>query len=410
MVFDSHAGEPHNEPNTAFLSLILMLGTFIIAFGLKLFRNCHYLGRTARRALGDFGVPIAIVLMTVLDILIPHVYTQKLNVPSGLSVTAPGRRGWVIEPLGEEGDFPVWAMFAAVIPALLLYLLLFMETHICELILMEKSSKKGGGLHLDIVILSMVNSLVGVFGGPWMCAATVRSVAHICALSVMSTNHAPGESAKIVDVHDQRLSGLFVAIMVGLSVLLAPVLQLIPYSVLFGIFVYMGFSTIFGGIQFFDRIWLFFMPVKYHPQVSYVRRVKTWKLHFFTATQIVGLAILFTVMSIPQVALFFPFFIVAMIPLRLSLKFMYTPRELDAVSSCMSSPLIFHLILYSFHFSWMDPTLDPCSRMMSLTFMSKLIVKEKREKDCILAIEETNSQEKMRNLGDGASTLCKHIK
>ena len=35
-----------NEPNTALLSFILMFGTFMIAYGLKIFRNSHYFGRT----------------------------------------------------------------------------------------------------------------------------------------------------------------------------------------------------------------------------------------------------------------------------------------------------------------------------------------------------------------------------
>lgn len=43
-------------------------------------------------------------------------------------------------------------------------------------------------------------------------------------------------------------------------------------AVLFGVFLYMGAASI-DGIQFFDRIKLFFMPVKHHPQASYVRKV-----------------------------------------------------------------------------------------------------------------------------------------
>ena len=34
------------EPNTALLSFILMFGTFLIAYGLKLVRNGKYMGRT----------------------------------------------------------------------------------------------------------------------------------------------------------------------------------------------------------------------------------------------------------------------------------------------------------------------------------------------------------------------------
>ncbi len=40
------------------------------------------------------------------------------------------------------------------------------------------------------------------------------------------------------------------------------------------------------GVQFFDRLTLFLMPVKYHPQVSYVKRVKTWRMVMFTLFQV----------------------------------------------------------------------------------------------------------------------------
>ena len=82
----------------------------------------------ARRALGDFGVPIAIITMVALDYLVPQTYTDKLQVPEGLSPSSPAERGWIISPDMTH----VWIMFAAVAPALLVYILLFMETHICE--------------------------------------------------------------------------------------------------------------------------------------------------------------------------------------------------------------------------------------------------------------------------------------
>ena len=68
-----------------------------------------------------------------------------------------------------------------------------------RLILMDKL-KKGRGVHWDIVLLSLLNSISGLFGGPWICAATVRAMSHLAALTVMSTTHAPGESPKIVEI------------------------------------------------------------------------------------------------------------------------------------------------------------------------------------------------------------------
>ena len=75
-----------------------------------------------------------------------------------------------------------------------------------RLIMLEKSKKKGGGLHWDIVLLCFLNTLGGFFGGPWICAATVRGVAHVGALTVMSTNHAPGEAPHIVEVKGMHYS------------------------------------------------------------------------------------------------------------------------------------------------------------------------------------------------------------
>ena len=75
-----------DQPNTALLSMFLMLGTFGIAYFLRIFRTSHYFGKTARKAMGDFGVPIAIVIMVLIDFSAKNTYTEKLSVPSGISV------------------------------------------------------------------------------------------------------------------------------------------------------------------------------------------------------------------------------------------------------------------------------------------------------------------------------------
>jgi HCO3- transporter family len=65
-------------------------------------------------------------------------------------------------------------------------------------------------------------------------------------------NHPPGESPHIVGVKEQRLSGFFVALLIGLSILAAPVLKMIPNSVLFGVFLYMGICSM-SGVHMFER-------------------------------------------------------------------------------------------------------------------------------------------------------------
>lgn len=173
-----------NQPNTALFCTMLTLGTFTVAYFLRIFRNSQFLGRNARRALGDFGVPIAIAIFVGLDFLVPAVYTEKLSVPEGLSPSDPTRRGWLISLQIEQK----WLPFAAGIPAILVYILAFMETHISELIVdkPERGLKKGSGLHWDIVLLCFLNAFCGMFGMPWHCAATVRSVTHVSAVTIMS--------------------------------------------------------------------------------------------------------------------------------------------------------------------------------------------------------------------------------
>ncbi|XP_049819810.1 band 3 anion transport protein isoform X3 [Aethina tumida] len=322
---------PVNQPNTALFCTILTLGTFIIAYYLKMFRNSKFLGRSARRALGDFGVPIAIVFMVFVDYMTPAVFTEKLNVPQGMSPTEPDKREWFISPEGRYQPVPTWVIFASAVPALLVYILLFMETHITELIIdkKERKLKKGSGFHVDIVLLCFINLLSGFLGMPWMCAATVRSITHVSALTVMSTTHAPGEKPYLVEVKEQRLSAFLVALLIGLSVLMSPLLRLVPMAVLFGVFLYMGVASI-DGIQFFDRIKLLFMPVKHHPNTMYVRRVKTVKMHLFTFVQLMCLVVLWIVKS-TKASLAFPFFLILMVPLRAQLKHVFSQTELRAL-------------------------------------------------------------------------------
>lgn len=85
------------------------------------------------------------------------------------------------------------------------------------------------------------------------------------------------------------------------------------------------------GISLY-RLRLFFMPVKHHPQVPFVRRVPSWKMHVFTLVQVLALAVLWAVKS-SQFSLAFPFFLIMMVPIRKQLERLYTPLELRAVSN-----------------------------------------------------------------------------
>uniref|UniRef100_A0AAR2LQN4 Anion exchange protein n=1 Tax=Pygocentrus nattereri TaxID=42514 RepID=A0AAR2LQN4_PYGNA len=345
--FSSSADTPGkvlNQPNTALLSLVLMSGTFFIAFYLRKFKNSAFFPGSLRRVIGDFGVPIAIFIMVLVDYSIKDTFTQKLSVPDGFSVTSPDKRGWVIHPLGSDGQFPIWMMAASILPALLVFILIFMETQITTLIVSKKERMllKGSGFHLDLLIIVAVGGMSALFGLPWLAAATVRSVTHTNALTVMSKAVAPGDKPRIQEVKEQRVTGLLVAVLVGLSIVIGDVLRQIPIAVLFGIFLYMGVMSL-NGIQLTERMMLLLMPPKYHPDHTYVRKVRTLRMHLFTVVQMVCLAVLWAVMT-TVASLAFPFLLILTVPLRkFLLPRIFNHRELQ----CVSFPLV-HCLRQSF--------------------------------------------------------------
>ncbi|XP_063072664.1 solute carrier family 4 member 1b (Diego blood group) [Engraulis encrasicolus] len=300
-------------PNTALLSMCLMLGCFSMAYYLRMFKNGTFLPGKVRRLMGDFGVPIAIFLMIVIDLNIKDTYTQKLVVPKGLQVSNPEMRGWLINPFGEHKSFPVWMMFASVVPAMLVFILIFLESQITTLIISKPERKmvKGSGFHFDLLLLVTMGGLSAIFGVPWLSAATVRSVTHANALTVTTKGPKP----VIEKVLEQRISGVLVALLVGLSILMEPILKTIPMTALFGIFLYMGVTSL-SGIQLWDRMLLLLIPKKYHPNEPYATVVKTNRMHLFTIIQIVCLALLWIVKSSP-ISLALPFILILTIPLRM---------------------------------------------------------------------------------------------
>ncbi|XP_077020291.1 band 3 anion transport protein isoform X1 [Tamandua tetradactyla] len=341
--YDSNMLKPQPPlPNTALLSLVLMAGTFFFAIMLRKFKNSSYFPGKLRRVIGDFGVPISILIMVLVNTFIKDTYVQKLSVPKGFTVTNSSARGWVIHPLGLYKDFPIWMMFASALPALLVFILIFLESQITTLIVSKPERKmvKGSGFHLDLLLVVGMGGLAALFGMPWLSATTVRSVTHANALTVMGKASTPGAAAQIQEVKEQRISGLLVSVLVGLSILMEPILARIPTAVLFGIFLYMGVTSL-SGIQLFDRILLLFKPPKYHPDVPYVKRVRTWRMHLFTGIQLICLAVLWAV-KITKASLTLPFILILTVPLRrFLLPLIFQSLELQCLDAEDDSQLTF---------------------------------------------------------------------
>nr|XP_031528304.1 anion exchange protein 4 isoform X5 [Vicugna pacos] len=280
-------------PDIAFFSILLFLISFLFATALK------------------------------------HVKTSRFfpSVP-----TLPGR-GWLVSPFGTN---PWWLSVAAVLPALLLSILIFMDQQITAVILNHAKYRlqKGAGFHLDLFCVAVLMLLTSALGLPWYVSATVISLAHMDSLRRESRACAPGEAPSFLGIREQRLTGLVVFILTGTSIFLAPVLKYIPMPVLYGIFLYMGVGAI-SSIQLTKRVQLLLMPAKHQPDLLLLRHVPLSRVHLFTAIQLACLGLLWIIKSTPA-AIIFPLMLLGLVGIRKALEWVFSPRELFWLDELMS--------------------------------------------------------------------------
>ncbi|XP_058603749.1 sodium bicarbonate cotransporter 3 isoform X5 [Onychostoma macrolepis] len=317
-------------PDVLFWSVILFFTTFFLSSFLKQFKTKRYFPTKVRSSISDFAVFLTIMIMVLVDYLV-GVPSPKLHVPDTFEPTSKNR-GWLISPLGDN---PTWTLFAAAIPALLCTILIFMDQQITAVIINRKEHKlkKGCGYHLDLLVVAVMLGVCSVMGLPWFVAATVLSISHVNSLKVESECSAPGEQPKFLGIREQRVTGLMIFVLMGLSVFMTSILKFIPMPVLYGVFLYMGVSSL-KGIQFFDRIKLFGMPAKHQPDLIYLRYVPLWKVHMFTIVQLTCLVLLWVIKA-SAAAVVFPMMVLALVFVRKLLDFCFMKRELSWLDDLM---------------------------------------------------------------------------
>jgi len=321
----------HYHPNAFLMSCLLFIGTFLIAWHLKKFKSQSFFTNTVRGFISDFAVIIAILSMSVVDVLV-QVDTPKLKVPETLTPTWTGR-GWTIPFFGNN---PIYTCIVAIIPALLATILIFMDQQITAVIVNRKEHKliKGGGYHLDLFIVAILIIICSLFGLPWFVAATVLSINHVRSLTRESESSAPGEKPQFLGIREQRVTHILIFALIGASVKLSFVLKFIPMPVLYGVFLYMGVASL-NGIQFFDRILLFFMPKKYQPDVPYLRKVELWRVHMFTGIQFASLVGLWVIKDVKQTSILFPIMLVVMMGVRKCLDWVFSKNEMKILDDIL---------------------------------------------------------------------------
>ncbi|GKY91912.1 hypothetical protein MPSEU_000162800 [Mayamaea pseudoterrestris] len=241
-----------------------------------------------------------------------------LSIPAVLGTTIG--RPWLVPIF----DLPVWARWAAVLPALMASVLLFLDQNITVRLInnpkwhMTKGRRQGNildGMHADMLVLSVLTALQSLVGVPWLVAATVRSLSHVQALSKYD------EHGKMVGTMEQRVTGFSVhSLIAGVILLPGPrqLLSQVPLSALMGLFMYLGVSSLPGN-EMWERTLGFFKDRRLAPRERW-SPIPTKVVRRFTYIQWACLALMCYVKQSRLIGVLFPVVIAGLAPLRYALE------------------------------------------------------------------------------------------
>jgi len=313
--------------------VILGLGTTGLAFWLRAFKHGRFLPNNYwRDNVSNFTVVLSIAFWTFVDaVVFPSVETESLNVPDTFAPTfeccdancrlsfpeecpdqldSMGRRPWLVDLSDLNGK--EWVAFMAAGPALLAFILVFLDDGITWHLINHPSNKlsHGEAYNYDTIIIALMIAVNSMLGLPWLVAATVRSITHVHALTERDAKGI------ILDVQETRLTHFLIHMLVGVSILFLGALRIIPVPVLYGVFLFMGLASLPTN-QFWNRFTYWFMDSDRYPENPYTNRnyMPRSQLHKYTAIQVFLFALLITFRSIKEVAIAFPIVVKACIPI-----------------------------------------------------------------------------------------------
>jgi len=305
----------------AIFAAVLAFGTCFIAF---ILRQAVRIGRRplpGTALLADFAPTLAIISMTALALTLWTGHLEGPAVPPTYDATSTGRP-WLVNIM----ILPTWAKLSCILPAIFAATLLFLDQNITSRIINESDAplRKGHGYHLDLLLIGIMTLCFSFFGLPWIVAATVHSVNHLKSLSIGDPRDPDLPTLAVVE---SRLSALAIHLFIAASLLVLHYVAIIPMAVLFGLFIYMGFVSLWGN-GFFIRTLAMIIPGMmahgHHADAQVSRRVR----NRFTFLQVSCLVVLWGVKS-SVIGIFFPFFIALCVPVRIHVSRYFNHDDLN---------------------------------------------------------------------------------
>ncbi|KAG7338911.1 HCO3- transporter family protein [Nitzschia inconspicua] len=323
----------YNHLTSALLSILLGFGCTWLIFFFRGFKFSEFFcNQSIRTMVHDFAVIGSVIVFTIVKQFgFPDVPTETLNVPAQFEPTykccdASCRTQWPMDCADQGAPFGTrpwfadfgdlngkgWVPIMCAAPAIGAFLLLYLDNGITWHLINHKSHQleHGEAYNYDLMLSGFFNMVNGFLGLPWLVASTVPCIIHLQALAETDRN------GNILSVQETRLTLLFSHLLVGLSMLVLSALELIPLPVLYGVFLFMGLSSL-PKIQFWQRFLLFFKQPAVWPSTPYTDWMKKLRIHKYTVFQTLFFALVFVVQNVKVISIAFPFMVFLCIPARL---------------------------------------------------------------------------------------------
>ncbi|KAH9328385.1 hypothetical protein KI387_000493 [Taxus chinensis] len=303
--------------DTSMLSLWLASSSFVASTFLCKAGNLKLLNKKLCRAVGNCALPVTLLLFTGVA------YLPKLDRPQLQRVTFPPtglRTGGVTElgSLVRLKSIPLWGIFLAIIPALLLASMIFVDHNAASILLQSETSsnsRKSRSRSWDISILAFLVLVCGLFGLPFCYGLFSQSLKHARALThARSTDLESQECRNGIQV--QRISGLIASLLSGLPLVpgLSWITAKIPLAVVIGLYLEVALQTL-SNLHFMENTRLLLRDPSLRSVNQSTQFSSIPALRLYTCIQFACALVIFATSRSPA-AILFPLFILLMIWMR----------------------------------------------------------------------------------------------
>jgi boron transporter len=307
------------------VSLLAILTVAICHAGTNA-RSWKSFTKTIRGTISDYIIPFTIVFVTLLYKipLLNQVSIDLLKVQPEFG-PSNGRFRFLVNPL----ETPPTLIFAAILPAIILTILIFFDHNVSSLLSQKQfgvALKKPAAYNWDFIIIGISMAVTGLFGLPFTHGLIPQAPLHVLALTetVIVDSDLDIQPQKFTyNTIEQRFSNLFQSILTllfcSINVLLAA-LGSIPVSTLNGLLIFMGFQA-FRNNRFTSRLYtlVFIHDLQTRNSMEFwPSSVKLGKVWGFVGSQFLMLLVIFGV-TISPLAILFPIAITVTVCIRMCL-------------------------------------------------------------------------------------------